>query len=303
MASRATKWIGERGKNPFFMYLATTNIHHPFTPHPRFQGTSQCGLYGDFIHELDWMVGEVVKALEAKGVADNTLIIFTSDNGGMFNHGGQHAFKAGHKQNGDLLGFKFGVWEGGHRIPFIARWPGKVHPNTVSDQMISNLDMLATLAAITGQDVEPAQLADSLNILPALLTDPETPVRDHLLLLPRYATHVSIRKGKWIYIPKQGAGGFTRDPGQHAAGGAICAAHVGNVNSDFDANGTYKQDAPTAQLYDLEADVNQTKNLYTSHPEVVRQMAALLKTYRSQSKLGPKPGSPKNKEEKRRGDK
>ncbi|WP_442512195.1 sulfatase family protein [Novipirellula sp. SH528] len=286
LAKRATEWIGERGDDPFFMYLATTNIHHPFTPHPRFQGTSQCGLYGDFIHELDWIVGEVVNSLEAKGVADNTLIIFTSDNGGMFNHGGQHAFKDGHRQNGDLLGFKFGVWEGGHRIPFIAKWPGKIHPNTVSDQLISNLDMLATLAAITGQDVEPAQLADSVNILPALVTDTETPVRDHLVLLPRYATHVSVRKGKWMYIPKQGAGGFTKDPGEHAAGGAICAAYVGNVNSDFDASGKYKPDSPTAQLYDLEADVNQTRNLYTSHPEVVQQMAALLKTYRSQSKRG-----------------
>ncbi|MEN8843305.1 MAG: arylsulfatase [Lentimonas sp.] len=284
LAEHATQWIGERGDNPFFMYFATTQIHHPFTPAPRFQGTSQCGLYGDFIHELDWIVGEVLKALEAKGVADNTLIIFTSDNGGMFNHGGQHAFEDGHRLNGDLLGFKFGVWEGGHRIPFIAKWPGKIEPGTVSDQLISNLDMLATFAAITSQEIELMQLADSVNILPALVTDTETPVRNHLVLLPRYATHVSLRKGKWMYIPKQGAGGFTRDPGQHAAGGSVPAAHVGNVNSDFDAKGKYKQDVPTAQLYDMEADVNQTTNLYSQYPEVVKQMAAELEAYRSEEK-------------------
>jgi len=281
LAERATRWIGERGENPFFMYFATTQIHHPFTPAPRFQGTSQSGLYGDFIHELDWIVGEVVKALEAKGVEDNTLIIFTSDNGGMFNHGGQHAFEEGHRQNGDLLGFKFGVWEGGHRIPFIAKWPGKIEAGSTSGQLISNLDMLATFAAITGQNVE---LADSVNVLPALVTDTKTPVRDQLVLLPRYDTHVSLRKGKWMYIPKQGAGGFTRDPGQHAAGGSVPAAYVGNVNSDFDAEGKYLQDAPTAQLYDMEADMNQTTNLYNQYPEVVEQMAAELQAYRSHQK-------------------
>ncbi|MDB4408974.1 sulfatase-like hydrolase/transferase, partial [Akkermansiaceae bacterium] len=119
--------IGSRKyhEEPFFLYLATTNIHHPFTPAPQFQGTSEAGFYGDFIHELDWMVGEVVQSLEDQGVADNTLIIFTSDNGGMFNLGGYQAWKLGHNINGDLLGFKFGAWEGGHRVPFIAQWPGK----------------------------------------------------------------------------------------------------------------------------------------------------------------------------------
>lgn len=284
MANRATKWIGERPSTssgqvdaPFFMYLATTNIHHPFTPHPRFQGTSQCGLYGDFIHELDWMVGEVVKALEAKGVADNTLIIFTSDNGGMFNHGGQEAFKDGHRQNGDLLGFKFGSWEGGHRIPFIAKWPGKIESNTVSAQMISSVDLLATFGAITEQDVEPAQLADSVNILPALISDTKTPVRNTLVVTPRYSAQMMARRGKWCYIVGQNSGGFNGGPGTHAAGGAIAAAYVGNVNSDFDAKGKYMPDAPEAQLYDLEADVNQTNNVYKEYPEVVQEMKALLK--------------------------
>jgi len=152
-AEKAVTWITERKDKPFFLYLATTNIHHPFTPAERFQGTSQCGLYGDSIHELDWIVGEVLSCLDKNGLSDNTLVIFTSDNGGMFNHGGQAAFKAGHRQNGDLLGFKFGVWEGGHRVPMIVRWPGHVKAGTTSNQLIGNVDMLATLAALTGQQL------------------------------------------------------------------------------------------------------------------------------------------------------
>ena len=135
--SKAVKWIKEHKDEPFFLYFPTTNIHHPFTPHPQFRGTSQAGRYGDFIHELDWMVGEVLDALDEEGLTDNTLVIFTSDNGGMINLGGQDALMMGHKANGDLLGFKFDAWEGGHRVPFIARWPGKIKAGSVSHQLVS----------------------------------------------------------------------------------------------------------------------------------------------------------------------
>ena len=114
LTQKATEWIEARGDKPFFAYFSTTNVHHPFTPAKRFHGTSECGPYGDFVHELDWIVGEVMNSLETAGVADNTLVIFTSDNGGMFNLGGRVAAAKGHKINGDLLGSKFGIWEGGH---------------------------------------------------------------------------------------------------------------------------------------------------------------------------------------------
>jgi len=103
IAGKAVSWIKENKDDPFFLYLATTNIHHPFTPHPRFQGTSEAGRYGDFIHELDWIVGEVTQTLEREGLADNTLVIFTSDNGGMINLGGQEAWKRGHNQTPNCL--------------------------------------------------------------------------------------------------------------------------------------------------------------------------------------------------------
>jgi arylsulfatase A-like enzyme len=280
LTEKATEWIKSRGKKPFFLYLATTNIHHPFTPAKRFQGTSQCGLYGDSVHELDWIVGEVMKSLEAAGVVDNTLVIFTSDNGGMFNLGGRHAAELGHKINGDLLGSKFGIWEGGHRVPFIAWWPGKIEAGSVSDQLINNVDMLASFAALTGHKLSADEQQDSINMLPALTGNPDRPLRTEMVVTPHKPSHMAVRKGKWMYIPAQSDGGFTGSkPNQHAWGGAAVAKLVNTPNSDIE-NGKIRKDAPPAQLYDLEADVNQTKNLYNEYPEVVQEMEALLKTYR-----------------------
>lgn len=284
MAKKSVEWINDRKDKPFFLYLATTNIHHPFTPAKRFQGTSQCGLYGDFIHELDWIVGEILSCLEENGLSDNTLVIFTSDNGGMFNRGGQAAFEDGHRQNGDLLGFKFGVWEGGHRVPLIVRWPGKVKAGTTSNQLIGNVDMLATFAALTGQTLDKPQQADSVNVLPAFVSEPDEPIRDHLILAPNKGTHLSVRKGNWMYIPARGSGGFGGNkPGGHTFAGPAAATFVGSVNSDIE-DGKIKTDAPPAQLYDLAADVNQKRNVYDEHPDVVKELKSLLSGYK------PKPG-------------
>ncbi|TWU47037.1 sulfatase family protein [Rubripirellula reticaptiva] len=280
LVEKSVKWIEENKDDPFFLYLPTTNIHHPFSPAPRFKGTSECGLYGDFIHELDWMVGEVMNCLDNNGLTDNTLVIFTSDNGGMFNTGGQNAFKDGHRQNGDLLGFKFGIWEGGHRIPLIAKWPGKIKESTTSDQLICSIDMLASFAALTEQTIEKEQLADSVNMLPALLGEPTSPLRDHVVLSPFKPTHLAVRKGKWMYIDAKDSGGFGNSkPGAHTFSGAAAAALVGNVNSDFTAKGKIRKDAPPGQLYDLDADVLQTTNVYRQHPDLVAKMKAMLKSY------------------------
>ncbi len=288
IAKKSVEWINQRKKDkPFFLYLATTNIHHPFTPAKRFQGTSQCGLYGDFIHELDWITGQVLTCLENNGLSDNTLVIFTSDNGGMFNFGGQAAFRAGHRQNGSLLGFKFGVWEGGHRVPMIVRWPGKVKAGTISNQLIGNVDMLATFAALTGQKLDKAQQADSVDMLPAFVSEPGEQIREHLILAPHKGSHLSVRQGKWMYIPRQGSGGFGgKTPNSHTFAGPPAATFVGSVNSDI-VDGKIRKDAPPAQLYDLTADVNQTKNVYNAHPGVVERLNTLLARY------SPKPSGPK----------
>ncbi len=281
LAGKAVSWIKQHKDNPFFLYFPTTNIHHPFTPHPQFQGTSEAGRYGDFIHELDWIVGEVMRALDEEGIADNTLVIFTSDNGGMINLGGQDAWKRGHNQNGELLGFKFDAWEGGHRVPFIARWPGKIPAGTVSDELVSNVDLMATLAALTDQRLKGGEGPDSFNILPALTDEPKKPIRDHLVLSALRETHLSLREGDWMYIPAQAGGGFgSPKVGTHAFGGFPALQFAGQKNSDME-NGTIKPGAPDAQLYNLKSDLQQTKNVIRDHPEIAEAMKRRLAEIRA----------------------
>jgi hypothetical protein len=171
----------------------------------------------------------------------------------------------------------------------IVRWPGKVKTGMVSDQLIGNVDMLATFAALTGQNLEKAQQADSVNMLPAFVDEPQEQIRDHLVLAPHKGTHLSVRKGKWMYIPARGSGGFGgRKPTDHTFAGPAAATFVGSVNSDIE-DGKIRQDAPPAQLYDLAADVNQTQNVYKDHPDVVEGLKSLLKGYQ------PKPSREKGK--------
>jgi len=235
-------------------------------------------MYGDFVHELDWIVGQVVAAVEARGELDNTLIIFTSDNGGMLNHGGQAAWEAGHRLNGDLLGFKFGVWEGGHRIPMIAAWPGRIPEGTTSDRLISQIDLLSTFAGILGVD-QPTD-TDSINQLPELLGRAGGPLRDELVVLGNSPAHVSIRTERWLYIPAQGEGGFTQTNwGDHTLGGAAALRYTHQVNSDVDEQGQLRADAPAAQLYDLIADPSQTRNVFNDHPGVVQTLQGEVDVY------------------------
>jgi len=285
LTARAVHWIGEHKDKPFFLYFAATNIHHPFTPHPRFSGTSGCGLYGDFIQELDWAVGEILQQLDDLKLADNTLVIFTSDNGGMLNAGGQAAWKAGHRLNGDLLGFKFDAWEGGHRVPFLLRWPGRVPAGTHSDQLITHVDMLATFAALTGTKLCNDDAPDSLNVLPAWTGNPEHPVRDFAILAPHKPTHLTLRKDNWLYIPAQGGGGWTAQSG-HLLGGPAALQFTGEINSDI-ANGHIKPSAPPAQLYDLAVDPRQRTNVIRQHPELAAQLQTMLEKLKTQNRSVP----------------
>ncbi len=276
LTRKAVAWMKAQAKKPFFLYFAPTNIHHPFTPAPRFEGTSKAGLYGDMIHELDWMVGELLRTLEEEGLTKNTLVILTSDNGGMLNLGGQQAWKLGHRQNGPLLGFKFDAWEGGHRVPFIARWPGKIAAGTTSNTMLCNIDMMATLAALTGQTLKSGEGPDSYNALPALVGAPDQNIRDYLIISPAQKQALAIRKGDWMYISAQNSGGFPGTViGEHELGGAAAHLLTLQVNSDVE-NGKIKADAAPAQLYNLKADPYQKTNMYNQHPEVVQELKTLL---------------------------
>lgn len=280
-ANKSAQWIADRPEGqPYFLYLATTNIHHPFTPAKQFKGTSEAGEYGDFIHELDWMVGEVVKAVEARGELENTLIIFTSDNGGMINHGGQAAWEAGHRLNGDLLGFKFGIWEGGHRIPMIAAWPGRIPEATESDALISHIDLLATFASLLDREIDTGP--DSVDQSAELMGQADQHLREELVVLSNSPKHLAIRTGRWLYIPAQGEGGFRRPNwGDHALSGVAAMKTTGQVNSDI-KDGKVRPDAPKVQLYDLVNDPSQTRNVVNENPEIAKQLHERVQYYRTQ---------------------
>ena len=288
LTKKAVEWIRARDEQdePFFLYFATTNIHHPFTPAERFQGTSDAGRYGDFIHELDWIVGEIAETLEATGQADNTLFIFTSDNGGMLNRGGQEAWRRGHRLNGNLLGFKFDAWEGGHRIPFIARWPGHIEADSESDSLISNIDMLATIADVLDIERSDDEGPDSVSLLPAFTGEPHTVVRNALVIAPVRAANLSLRMGDWMLIGGQGGGGFSATQvGDHGFGGPAAFPFTGQVNSDIE-DGKIRTDAPQQQLYDLREDPGEHHNVIRDHPDVVNEMTKLLERIKASPAAG-----------------
>ncbi len=283
----AIAFIEKHKTEPFFLYFATTNIHHPFTPAKRFLGSSDAGRYGDFIEELDWMIGEIMEKLDEEGLADNTLLIVTSDNGGMLNMGGQDAYAMDHKLNGNLLGFKFDAWEGGHRVPFIARWPGKIEAGTVSTQLLGNVDMLGTFAALFQRDLQPEEGRDSFNMLPALVGDPNENIRENLMIAPDDLNNLALRHGKWMFISGQGGGGFSAEyRGMHDFGGPPATTFTGQQNSDI-KNGKLKDDAPPMQLYNLETDLSETKNLFSKYPEMVKELHEKLEEIRHSKKSRP----------------
>ncbi|MCG8602007.1 MAG: arylsulfatase [Verrucomicrobiales bacterium] len=265
LTGKALRWMNQQ-KQPFFLYYASHNIHHPFTPHPYFHGKSECGLYGDFVEELDWSVGEILAALDKFGVADNTLVIFSSDNGGMFNRGGKEAIRQGHSLNGELKGQKFGAWEGGHRVPFIARWPTKIPAGTTSGELIANMDLLPTFAVISEQKLTAEEARDGTNQLPLFLDNDATSARKELVLMPHKSHHTSLRQGDWVYIPGVGDGGWMK-------------GEKGDLSR---------------QLYNLKEDLEQKTNRINEYPEKAEAMQRALQEMLDTAV--PNPEAPKNTE-------
>jgi arylsulfatase A-like enzyme len=211
LTEHLVSWLSaQRPDQPFFIYYAPNAVHRPVAPHPEFTG-SPFGTYGDFIHELDWSVGQVLAALDRRKLADNTLVIFTSDNGGVVNRNNEEvarAIDAGLAINGTLRGGKHDVWEGGFREPFLVRWPGKVPAGTVSDQVICITDVLATLAGILDVPLTKGQAEDSFDVLRAFTEPtPGPPVRDHVIVHSADATY-AIRSGDWKLIERVDAPEF-----------------------------------------------------------------------------------------------
>jgi arylsulfatase A-like enzyme len=256
LAERASAFLRARNPAPFFLYLAFLAPHVPIAPAPEFQGKSEAGRYGDFVQQLDFCVGQVLDALQASGAAENTLVIFTSDNGAVLH---RDALEAGHRANAALLGQKTDAWEGGHRVPFIARWPGRIPAGTQSDRLLGLTDLMATVAAAANVPLPAGAAPDSMNQLPVLLRPAEAPaVRQEVLV--QGTGGFAMRQGEWLFLPKPGSGGMTvRHPPGAPWGQPY--AKLGLVNSDIDASGRVKADAPERQLYNLATDPRQATNL------------------------------------------
>jgi len=253
----------ERPGEPFFIYYPTTAIHFPITPSEKFQGKSGVGPYGDFVTELDDTVGRLVAKLEEHGIRDNTLIVFTSDNGGHGRLGepddnglGSVTRKYGHDPNAPWRGFKGYSAEGGHRVPFIASWPGHIKPGTTCDEFVMLEDFMATCAAIVGDPLPPNSAEDSLNILPYLEgKHPAKPIREYAVISTFYG-HPVIRKGKWVLAFHLGTGGQEDKEVEPVPGG------------------------PKGQLFDLESDPREENNLWLERPDIVEELTALFEADR-----------------------
>ena len=201
---------------PFFLYHAAQAVHLPSFPADQFKGKTKAGPHGDFIHELDCVVGELLVTLDKLGVADNTLVIFTSDNGPETTSVVHMRADYGHDGARPWRGMKRDQWEGGHRVPFLVRWPGKVKPGTTSAQLTSLTDVMATVAAIIGAELPNDAAEDSFNMLPALLGKDGGPIRPYLLQQAFGGSRtLSIRRGNWKYLDHTGSGGnrYDNDPG------------------------------------------------------------------------------------------
>jgi arylsulfatase A-like enzyme len=242
----AVAFINRSKARPFFLYFATHDVHVPRVPHPRFAGKSGMGPRGDAIAEFDWSVGEVLKALDADGLAENTLVVFTSDNGPVVDDGYRDDAVeklGGHKPAGPYRGGKYSKFEGGTRVPFVVRWPGRVKPGT-SKALVSQVDFIASFAALAGAPAPGPTAIDSRNHLPALLGD--DPIGRASLI--EHGGGLAVRHGHWKFIPA------SNGPRKNVP-----------TNSELG-----NDSAP--QLYDLEADPGETRNVAEDHPEIVDQL-------------------------------
>ncbi len=277
---KAVDFIGRHTDQPFLLYLAPNNVHLKILPGEEFVGTSDCGLYGDYVAELDWMVGEILDALENHGLTENTLVLFTSDNGGIyFSSPNADAFAKGHRINGQFLGQKLDIWEGGHRVPFVVRWPGNVKPGTTSDALVSLVDIMATTGEILGVELPEGAGPDSYSFLHALTCSEGTKKVRNTIVYQALDGVLAVRQGSWVLIPVQGNGNTSFD-GEHIME-FFAELGLGFVNSDYTSKGVLKPDAPSGQLYDLSADPYQTTNLYREYPDRVKELTALLEQIRN----------------------
>ena len=241
---KAQSYVKTHKEKPFFLYYAMQQPHVPRTPHPRFAGKSGMGPRGDVILEADWCVGEFMKTLKEEGVLENTLVIFSSDNGPVLNDGyyDDAVEKLGkHDPKGGLRGGKYSLFEAGTRVPFIAYWKGRIQPN-VSDAIVCQMDLMASLGKLVGMD---ENTTDSQNLLATFLGESKTG-RDHLIIEAN--SHTALRSGDWMMIPPHKGNAMNK-----------------HVNTETGIASEY-------QLYNVSNDMGQKKNLATQNPQKLKEL-------------------------------
>jgi arylsulfatase A-like enzyme len=255
ITAKAVQFIEKHREERFFLYFATADIHVPRVPHARFAEKSGMGPRGDVILQLDWCVGEITKTLERLNLADNTLVIFSSDNGPVLDDGYRDDAVerlGGHKPAGPLRGGKYSAFDAGTRVPLIVRWPSRVKPGT-SDALVGQTDFLASLARLVNQPLPADAAPDSLDVLPALLGESPRGL-DHLV---EQANALSIIQGQWKFIEPH-------------AGPRINRGTNTELGND-----------PKPQLYDLSNDIGEKHNVASQHPEEAKALAELLNRIRT----------------------
>lgn len=252
---QAKSWIENHRSRPFFLYLASHDIHVPRIAHERFQGKTKLGPRGDVIVEFDWMVGEVVDMVDTLGLGEKTLIVLCSDNGPVLNDGYKDdaVEKLGaHTPAGPYRGGKYTVFEGGTRTPFITRWTGRIQPG-VSDAIVSTVDLPASAAALVNMPLKKDDCVDSLNVIDALLGEEDAAARDHILQQDNNGSQLGLRAGHWKLVRKGGVEVDTKE--KHKPNG---------------------KGSRLGELFDLSKDPGEKVNVAADHPQEFKRMNALM---------------------------
>ena len=255
LTKKSVEYIESRKgqEQPFFLYVPLGSPHTPILPDTEWQGKSGLGAYADFVMQTDHALGEISKALKRSGFEENTLLIFTSDNGTSRAAGIKQLKEKGHLVSAHMRGSKADIWDGGHRVPFIVRWPGKVQAGSSSSQLICHTDLFGTVAELIGATKPAATCEDSVSFLPALSGKPIQSSRSGVVH-HSVSGHFAYRQANWKLVLARGSGGWSSPKENQVAA-----------------------DAPEGQLYDLAADPGERNNLFIAQPEIVERLLSQLK--------------------------
>ena len=261
LAEKSVAYIGQRAADakagkPFFLYMPLNSPHTPIAPSPEWQGKSGLSPYADFVMQTDSVVGEVLSALEKQGLSENTLVFLTSDNGCSPQANFPELAALGHHPSAQFRGHKADIFDGGHRVPFLVRWPARIAAGTKSDQVICLVDFLATCADIVGAKLPDNAAEDSVSLLPALTGKADRPLREAVVHHSINGSF-SIRQGNWKLELCSGSGGWSAPR----------------------PNTPDARKLPPVQLYDLSKDIGEKTNVQAENPEVVDRLTRLLEKY------------------------